>query len=119
MLSLQGYGSSGSDGESETDQASASERRTETVTSTTAHLKPPVDNEYSVAKTLAVCAAPLVVPMGQAEVSRALEPTVKEINYNPGTRNCLHPLPGPKIPFSLSRCAHRKHADRIRRERSH
>uniref|UniRef100_A0A182RI67 Pre-mRNA-processing factor 17 n=1 Tax=Anopheles funestus TaxID=62324 RepID=A0A182RI67_ANOFN len=100
MLHLQGYGSSNSDSEPDDGKARTGKSQTEAQASAdaSAHLKP-VDSQYSVVKSLEICAAPLVVPMGQSEVSRAIAPTVKEINYNPRYEELYAPVAGPENPF--------------------
>lgn len=85
MLNLQNYGNSSSDSDSDSNEESL------------AHLKP-VSSENSVAKSLAVCAAPLVVPREQAAVSRALDPTDKELSFNPRYEELFAPVLGPGKP---------------------
>ena len=68
MLNIQSYGSS-SEGESENEEKLL-------------HLKP-ISAEYSVAKSLQIQAAPLVVPKERQLAERAVNPTEKELSYNP------------------------------------
>ena len=77
MLNLQSYGSS-SEGDSESDEKSTGEVKTEELL----HLKP-ISIEYSIAKSLQVQAAPLVVPQERQLAERAINPTEKELSYNP------------------------------------
>lgn len=77
MLNIQSYGSS-SEGDSENEEKSTNKAKTEELL----HLKP-ISTEYSVAKSLQVQAAPLVVPVERQLAERAIDPTEKELFYNP------------------------------------
>lgn len=95
MLSLQNYGNSSeeeqSDNETKTfNDMQAKEKMPE-------YLKP-VDPKMSMAKTLAVCAAPEVVPQGAVAVQRTIDPTLKEIDYNPKYEELYAPVKGPENP---------------------
>ncbi|KAG4079161.1 hypothetical protein HA402_001132 [Bradysia odoriphaga] len=92
MNSLQNYGSSS---ETETDSDSESiEKKSELAL----HLKP-VDPSVSIAKTLAVVAAPDVIPVGASDVARAIDPSTKELAYNPKFDELFAPVQGPENPF--------------------
>lgn len=90
MLGLQSYGSS-SEGESDHEQSK------DAVQELPAHLQP-VDKTHSLSTALAVCAAPEVVPMGAAAVARTLDPTLKEVTYNPRYDEMYAPVQGPEHP---------------------
>ncbi|XP_075148681.1 pre-mRNA-processing factor 17 [Haematobia irritans] len=94
MLGLQNYGSS-SEGE-HSDSEESKDNNTKT-NETPDYLKP-IDPKLSVAKTLAVCAAPEVVPMGTVAVQRTIDPTLKEITYNPKYEELYAPVKGPENP---------------------
>ncbi|XP_021700110.1 pre-mRNA-processing factor 17 [Aedes aegypti] len=108
MLGIQAYASgSGSSSSSSSDDDSESEQQ-QTATSSAkkaptedelAHLKPIKDQSISVAKSLQVCAAPIVVPTEQSDVSRMLAPTVSELHYNPRFEELFAPVAGPVNPF--------------------
>lgn len=87
MLSLQSY-ASGSETESETENLD--ER---------AHLKPIANMEYSFSKNLTVASCPIVVPTGSANVERAVNPSDKELLYNPKYEELFTPVQGPSNPF--------------------
>ncbi|XP_062542021.1 pre-mRNA-processing factor 17 [Armigeres subalbatus] len=106
MLSLQAYasGSGSSDGssddDSETEQRQAVGSKAVVPTDDEmAHLKPIKDQSMSVAKSLQVCAAPIVVPTEQADVSRMLAPSISELHYNPRYEELFAPVAGPANPF--------------------
>lgn len=111
MQCIQNYGSS-SDSDSDNGES-------------TAHLRP-IDNASSVAKSLSVVAAPDVVPLvnkllfntifvinsikmqlhtkhnlnlqGNVDVSRVIDPTSKELTYNPRYEELFAPVQGPENP---------------------
>ncbi|XP_031638413.1 pre-mRNA-processing factor 17 [Contarinia nasturtii] len=85
MQCIQGYGNSSSDSESDNGES-------------TAHLRP-IDTSSSVAKTLTVMAAPAVVPLGQSDVSRVIDPISKELAYNPRYEELYAPVQGPENPL--------------------
>ncbi|XP_037948988.1 pre-mRNA-processing factor 17 [Teleopsis dalmanni] len=92
MLNIQNYGSSsGSDNENDEKLSEVKKVRE------TSHLKP-IDPKLSIAKTLAVCAAPEVVPIGATAVPFAIDPTVKELDYNPKYEELFAPIQGPIQP---------------------
>lgn len=95
MLGLVNYGSSSEGEHSENEEVpKGSEKKSQ---ETPDHLKP-VDPKLSVAKSLAVCAAPEVVPMGAVAVQRTIDPTLKEIEYNPRYEELYAPVQGPENP---------------------
>ncbi|XP_065081904.1 pre-mRNA-processing factor 17 [Ochlerotatus camptorhynchus] len=109
MLSLRAY-ASGSSSNSSSDDDSDQEDQLQPVASSSkassaakeeelAHLKPITDSSMSVAKSLQVCAAPVVVPTDQTEVSRMIAPSVTELNYNPRYEELFAPVAGPVNPF--------------------
>lgn len=83
MLNIKDYGSS-------SDDSSDSE---------TIEKEKVSDPSLSVAKTLQICAAPDVVPRDALGVSRAVDPTVKELPYNPKFEELFAPVQGPVNPF--------------------
>lgn len=94
MLGIQNYGSSSdSEVDETTEEVTSDSHNTDAV----AHLKP-VDPALSIAKSLAVCAAPEVVPMNACDVSRTIDPTVKEVTYNPKFEELYAPVKGPENP---------------------
>lgn len=96
MLGLQSYGSS-SEGESDNEQSQGKEKEKQPDQELPAHLQP-VDKTNSLSKSLAVCAAPDVVAMGAAAVARSLDPTLKEVTYNPRYDEMYAPVQGPEHP---------------------
>lgn len=96
MLGLQSYGSS-SEGESDNEQSQVKEKEKQPDQELPAHLQP-VDKTNSLSKSLAVCAAPDVVAMGAAAVARSLDPTLKEVTYNPRYDEMYAPVQGPEHP---------------------
>jgi len=62
-----------------------------------AHLLP-VDKTHSLSTAIAVCAAPAVVPLGASAVPRTLDPTLKEVAYNPRYEEMYAPVKGPEHP---------------------
>nr|XP_019542216.2 LOW QUALITY PROTEIN: pre-mRNA-processing factor 17 [Aedes albopictus] len=109
MLGLQAYASgsgSSSSGSSSSDDDSDSEQQQRTPAAPRApkeeelaHLKPIKDQSMSVAKSLQICAAPVVVPTEQSDVSRKLAPSVSELHYNPRFEELFAPVAGPANPF--------------------
>ncbi|XP_055540489.1 pre-mRNA-processing factor 17 [Wyeomyia smithii] len=101
MLNLQAYASnsSGTSSSEESDQEDAKRKCTRPKEEELAHLKPVVDSSLSVAKTVQICAAPVVIPTGQAEVARVVAPTVDELSYNPRYEELFAPIAGPANPF--------------------
>ncbi|XP_061377470.1 pre-mRNA-processing factor 17 [Danaus plexippus] len=91
MLNIKNYGSSSED---EGDDEPQKEHSNETLLT---HLKP-VDPELSVAKTLQICAAPVVVPTNN-EDSRVLVHNNKELTHNPKYEELFAPTYGPENPF--------------------
>lgn len=89
MLGLSAYHSGSESGASDTDDSPSKE--------SALHLQP-VDKTYSVAKGLEICAAPLVVPAGAQDVQRVVDPTTKELTYNPKYEELFAPLKGPENP---------------------
>lgn len=85
MLNLSAYNSGSSDSE-ESDSADK-----------TLHLQP-INKEFSVSKSLEICAAPLVVPSGSQDVQRVVDPTTKELQYNPKYEELFAPVQGPENP---------------------
>lgn len=103
MLGIQNYGSSSEEEHSENEEIPKADGEKSTTEATKRkeempdHLKP-VDPKLSVAKSLAVCAAPEVVPMGSAAVQRTIDPTLKEVEYNPRYEELFAPVKGPENP---------------------
>ncbi|CAG9559637.1 unnamed protein product [Danaus chrysippus] len=91
MLNIKNYGSSSED---EGDDEPQKEHSNETLLT---HLKP-VDPELSVAKTMQICAAPVVVPTNN-EDSRVLVHNNKELTHNPKYEELFAPTYGPENPF--------------------
>lgn len=87
MLSLKAY-ASGSDSGSDAESAKSVDA---------IHLKP-INTEFSVSKGLDICAAPLVIPSGSQDVARAVDPTTKELQYNPKYEELFAPVQGPENP---------------------
>lgn len=84
MLNIQSYGSSsGEDSENE---------------EKTAHLKP-ITSEFSIAKSIQIQAAPLVVPVERQLYERKVDPKEKELVYNPKYEELFAPVQGPDNPF--------------------
>ncbi|KAI9584621.1 pre-mRNA-processing factor 17 [Glossina fuscipes] len=101
MINLQNYcNSSASSSEaeqsdSEIETKNKSEFGEETVPD---YLKPIKDPKLSIAKTLTICAAPEIAPMGTAAIQRSLDPSIKEIEYNAKYEEMFAPVKGPANP---------------------
>ncbi|XP_017143081.1 pre-mRNA-processing factor 17 [Drosophila miranda] len=95
MLGLQSYASS-SEGDSDHEDATAT-AADGAAASVPAHLMP-VDKTHSVSNAIAICAAPVVVPIGASAVPRTLDPTLKEVTYNPRYDEMYAPVKGPDHP---------------------
>lgn len=101
MINLQNYcNSSASSSEaeqsdSETGTKNKSEFEEEAVPD---YLKPIKDAKLSIAKTLTICAAPEIAPMGTAAIQRSLDPSIKEIEYNAKYEEMFAPVKGPANP---------------------
>lgn len=89
MLSLSAYNSGSESASSDSEESNSAEK--------TLHLQP-IDKEFSVAKSLDVCAAPLVVASGSQDVQRVVDPTTKELQYNPKYEELFAPVQGPANP---------------------
>ncbi|XP_055716108.1 pre-mRNA-processing factor 17 [Phlebotomus papatasi] len=61
--------------------------------------KPVGGGEYSLAKSIEICANPSVIPVRDADVSRVVDPGVKELEYNPKYEELFAPVKGPENPF--------------------
>lgn len=96
MLGLQSYASS-SDEESDHEDAATATTNSEPSAPIPDHLLP-VDKTHSLSKSIAVCAAPTVVPLGASAVPRTLDPTLKEVTYNPRYEEMYAPVKGPEHP---------------------
>ncbi|XP_013184540.1 pre-mRNA-processing factor 17 isoform X1 [Amyelois transitella] len=92
MLNIQSYGSSSED-EGESDPKT-SEHSNETLLT---HLKP-VDPSLSVAKTMQICAAPVVMPTNNDD-TRILVANNQELMHNPKYEELFAPTYGPENPF--------------------
>ncbi|XP_075971900.1 pre-mRNA-processing factor 17 [Anticarsia gemmatalis] len=93
MLNIQNYGSSSED-EGGDDTGVAKEHSNEKLLT---HLKP-VDQNYSVAKSLQICAAPVVMPTNNDD-TRVLIPNNEELMHNPKYEELYTPSYGPENPF--------------------
>ncbi|CAH0693385.1 unnamed protein product [Chilo suppressalis] len=91
MLNIQSYGSSSED---ENDQEVVRENSNESLLT---HLKP-VDPKLSVAKTMQICAAPVVMPTNNDD-TRVLIPANQELMHNPKYEELFAPTFGPENPF--------------------
>lgn len=100
MLGLQNYFSSSEDEPDSKDSEVwvGKDSNTAVTAQAPAYQKPNIDPKLSIAKTLAVCAAPTVVPMGKVAVQRTLDPTLKEVEYNPRYEELYAPVKGPENP---------------------
>ncbi|CAH1647296.1 unnamed protein product [Spodoptera littoralis] len=93
MLNIQNYGSSSEeeeDNEAETIKGESNEKLL-------SHLKP-VDSNFSVAKSMQVCAAPVVMPTNSDD-TRVLLPNNQELMHNPKYEELFAPTYGPENPF--------------------
>lgn len=89
MLGLAAYNSGSESGSSDSEENTTAEK--------TLHLQP-IDKEFSVAKSLQICAAPLVVASGSQDVQRVVDPSTKELQYNPKYEELFAPVQGPANP---------------------
>ncbi|CAH0605696.1 unnamed protein product [Chrysodeixis includens] len=93
MLNIQNYGSSSEDeGDTETEAIKGQSNE-----SLLTHLKP-VDTNFSVAKTMQICAAPVVMPTNNDD-TRVLIPNNQELMHNPKYEELFAPTYGPENPF--------------------
>ncbi|XP_017776658.1 PREDICTED: pre-mRNA-processing factor 17 isoform X2 [Nicrophorus vespilloides] len=83
MLALQQYSSS--------EDENGDEEKQETLEE--------VNPEFSIKKSLVVCAAPLVLPTGSEECIQHIDPTAKEIEHNPRYEELFAPALGPANPY--------------------
>ncbi|KAH9643201.1 hypothetical protein HF086_012863 [Spodoptera exigua] len=93
MLNIQNYGSSSEeedDNETETLKGESNEKLL-------SHLKP-VDTNFSVAKSMQICAAPVVMPTNSDD-TRVLLPNNQELMHNPKYEELFAPTYGPENPF--------------------
>lgn len=90
MLSIQAYNSS---------DDSNDEGHSEDLT---AHLKPLTSDKTFTSLKTAVCAAPDVVPSGSKDLSRPVDPTAKEVMFNPKFDELFAPQVGPENPFKTT-----------------
>lgn len=65
------------------------------------HLKPidPQNEKFSVKTNLQICAAPIVLPTNIEDQTKHIDPTAKEIDYNPKYDELFAPSLGPINPF--------------------
>ena len=104
MDALQKYGSdsssSGEDSEEEnTKPQKKSEYEVPKDDDATLHLKPTSDPSISVATQIAIQAAPSVAVNEKMDLRRHIDPSKKEINYNPRYDELFAPVAGPAHPF--------------------
>jgi pre-mRNA-processing factor 17 len=92
MLNLQSYGSSGSESESDAEEVQTKAENPDEV----AHLKP-IDKTFSIAKTIQVVPDEIATTSSLSE--RAINPTDKELQYNPKYEELFNPVQGPENPF--------------------
>ncbi|KAG6450146.1 hypothetical protein O3G_MSEX006422 [Manduca sexta] len=92
MLNIQNYGSSSE--EEDSDKETAKQNSNENLLT---HLKP-VDPNLSVAKTMQICAAPVVMPTNNDD-TRVLIPANQELMHNPKYEELFAPTFGPENPF--------------------
>ncbi|XP_047022104.1 pre-mRNA-processing factor 17 [Helicoverpa zea] len=93
MLNIQNYGSS-SEEEEENETKTIKVESNEKLL---AHLKP-VDTKFSVAKSMQICAAPIVMPTNSDD-TRVLIPNNQELMHNPKYEELFAPSYGPENPF--------------------
>ncbi|CAG9136979.1 unnamed protein product [Plutella xylostella] len=94
MLGIQNYGSSSEDEGEEVKGAVETQHSNERLLT---HLKP-VDPALSVAKTMQVCAAPVVMPTNNDDTRVFIAPG-KELMHNPTFEELYAPSFGPENPF--------------------
>lgn len=94
MLNLQSYGSSESSSESDTDELKKKDVDPEELA---IHLKP-IDKTHSVASTIKVIPDEIAIPTSSSS-ERAINPTDKELMYNPKYDELFNPIQGPDNPF--------------------
>uniref|UniRef100_A0A2A4JPL1 Pre-mRNA-processing factor 17 n=2 Tax=Heliothinae TaxID=95178 RepID=A0A2A4JPL1_HELVI len=93
MLNIQNYGSSSEDEEESETKTIKVESNEKLLT----HLKP-VDSKFSVAKSMQICAAPIVMPTNSDD-TRVLIPNNQELMHNPKYEELFAPSYGPENPF--------------------
>ncbi|XP_049694625.2 pre-mRNA-processing factor 17 [Helicoverpa armigera] len=93
MLNIQNYGSSSEDEEENETKTIKVESNEKLL----AHLKP-VDTKFSVAKSMQICAAPIVMPTNSDD-TRVLIPNNQELMHNPKYEELFAPSFGPENPF--------------------
>lgn len=59
----------------------------------------PISSEFSVAKSIQIVAAPVVVPLERQLFERKIDPKEKELIYNPKYEELFAPVQGPDNPF--------------------
>ena len=109
MNSLQDYGSDSSSGEEEEkeDKGNSKKARKEAEVQENLHLKP-VASSAMADKMMSLSAAPAVQPNETMDKRLHLDPTSKEIKYNPKYEELFAPVVGPSNPFkSQQEAAHK------------
>lgn len=102
MLSIQNYGSSSEDDDDNESEGTKVETNEKLLT----HLKP-IDPSLSVAKSMQIVAAPVVMPTNNDD-TRVLIPTGGELMHNPKYEELFAPTYGPENPFQTQQMkAHR------------
>ena len=103
MDALQKYGSdsSSSSDDSEEESSSVQEKKEPMKDDdSTLHLRPPETNsKNSVSTAIAIQAAPSVAVNDKMDLRRHIDPTKKEIDYNPRYDELFAPVAGPAHPF--------------------
>ncbi|XP_041970346.1 pre-mRNA-processing factor 17 [Aricia agestis] len=93
MLNIQNYGSSSED-EEDADKGVEKQHSNEALLT---HLKP-VDPNFSVAKSMQICSAPVIVPTTNDD-TRMLLKAGQELMHNPKVEELYAPSYGPENPF--------------------
>uniref|UniRef100_A0A6M2DMU2 Pre-mRNA-processing factor 17 n=1 Tax=Xenopsylla cheopis TaxID=163159 RepID=A0A6M2DMU2_XENCH len=97
MLQLQTYASSSDD-----EKTSDGEDSKTNLEEYTQHLKP---ISKQITSAIQICAAPNVVATGAIECARHVDPTAKEVTYNPKFDEMFAPIVGPENPFVTEQMA--------------
>jgi len=103
MDALQKYGSDSSSNSEDSEEENTQVEQIKEIPKSddfTLHLKPSASNtDSSISTQIAIHAAPSVAVNEKMDLRRHIDPSAKEINYNPRYEELFAPVAGPAHPF--------------------
>ena len=103
MDALQKYGSDSSSNSEDSEEENTQVKQIKEIPKSddfTLHLKPSASNtDSSISTQIAIHAAPSVAVNEKMDLRRHIDPSAKEINYNPRYEELFAPVAGPAHPF--------------------